>query len=164
MLVETLFALAFLALLAAGLYQQRKMKKGWLEEERYYESGDWIDKRAGERGTFGSLDREREQERKAVARQTRIRELAEFLRDLPGAQTAQNSAFFKDKAVAITVLVEKWLAGEKPVPTPPSVALDEQAQTRKKQVLQHLFQQYPKLLDLDVDDIKRLDDQVAGLV
>jgi hypothetical protein len=164
MLVETLFALAFLALLAAGLYHRKKMKEEWLKEERYYESGDWIDKRAGERGTFGSLDREREQERKAIARQTRIQELAQLLHEHPGAQTKQAAASFKEKAVAITVLAEKWLAGEKPTPTSPSVAVDEQAQARKKQVLQYLFQQYPGLLDLDVEDIKLLDDQVAGMV
>ncbi len=71
-IMEILFGLVVLALIIMGLRHRKKQDRKWLKEERYDESGAWIDKRAGERGTYGSRDREMEQERHLIRRSGNI--------------------------------------------------------------------------------------------
>ena len=78
--MELLFGLAVIALLILGWRSRKKQEKDWLKDERHDESGAWMDKRAGERGTYGSLDAEMEQSRQSVSKQNRINELARLVR------------------------------------------------------------------------------------
>ena len=75
------FGIIVLILIILAVWNRRKADKAWVKEERYEDSGAWIDKRAGERGTYGSLDEEMERERLYVSRQNRINELARIIRD-----------------------------------------------------------------------------------
>ena len=158
--MEFLISLLLITLLVMALRARKKADKTWLQEERYEESGRWLDKRAGERGTYGSLDREMESERTALARETRINGLALLLRDLAAGQASgerKKIGAFKPKAQEIITLTEKWLAGSRPPLDGKAPASEEMAAARKKQVLQYLFQEYPKLLELEVGDVRAFD-------
>ncbi|MEZ4942773.1 MAG: hypothetical protein R3D58_18005 [Saprospiraceae bacterium] len=166
--MSILFGLLVLILLAAGLYLQRRQRKTWIKDERYEESGDWLDKRSGERGTYGSLDARREQERKTLADQGRTHELARLLRDYffehyPGFARLNNDqlkAFTtaaRNQASQLFQTAASLLDGQtvSPHETPDPEA--EHIQPLKKIMLEFSYQAFPALLDLDLEQIKQLD-------
>lgn len=174
--MEIVFGLFILILLAVALYRRRQTRDTWVAEERREESGAWIDKRAGERGTYGSLDAEREQERKTVAQQGRTIELARLVRTYafehyPGFHAlsdAQLKAFSTSARLKVAQLfdtIEALLvagrgAGQQATPTAPDNA---HAGAVKTILLDYAYAQFPALLDLDLDTIKSLDQYCAGV-
>jgi len=169
-----LFGLFVLVVLIVGLANRRKQNKAWLKEERRDESGAWVDKRAGERGTYGSLDAEMEQERSDIARQGRANELARLIRDfafehhpdfhtLSDAQIRIYSDFAKKQAAQLFAAIEKLLTGQAlafPETPPPETAY---SQSLKKRVLDFSYQHFPALLDLDIETLKLFDRYAANL-
>ncbi len=170
--MSLLFGLLILILLATGLYLQRRQRKTWVREERYEESGDWLDKRSGERGTYGSLDAQREQERKSLADQGRVHELARLLRDYffehyPGFASLNNEqlkAFTtaaRNQAGQLFQTANNLQQGQ---PTDSHEAPNSEAehiQPLKKIMLDFSYQAFPGLLDLDLERIKQFDGAAA---
>jgi hypothetical protein len=171
--MQILFGLFVLAILIVGLVNRRKSKKTWIQEERFEESGHWIDKRSGERGTVGSLDREMEANRMSLSRQGRVVELALRIRtfafeqfpgfhDLTDAHIRQFNEFARLQSALIIPSLELYLDG-RPAQAP-STAFDPDEPTAglKKVILDFAYENYPGLLDGELDDIRQLD-QSAGL-
>jgi hypothetical protein len=169
--MEILFGLLILVLLAVALLNRRREKKTWLREERYDESGSWIDKRAGERGTYGSLDAEREAERHTLTRQGRINDLALDIRNfafehIPGfheRSTADIKAFTteaRDRANQLFSAIEALKTGQIPE-TPDTAPDDPRTQALKKCILHFSYEHYPWLLDQDLEAIQQFDRYVA---
>lgn len=166
--MQILFALFVIALLAIGLYNRKKHKKEWVKEERKDESGDWIDKRAGERGTWGSLDEEMELARKNVARQSRINELTLLVRSFafeqyPGFHTLSDdqikkfSVFSRNLSSHIIPALEQIKDGREPEPAPETVSTGAYIPVLKKQILDFAYQNFPDLLNLDLEAIRKFD-------
>lgn len=167
--MEILFGLLLLVLLVWGLRSRKKEQTTWLKEERYEESGAWLDKRSSERGTFGSLDDEMEQERRNVRSQSNSKELSHLIssycfRELPDfssledAPTQQCLGFIQKQAATVISILEEMLETST-VPTPLSpVQTDERHRLAlKKKVLDFSFDRFPKLLDLEIETIKEFD-------
>lgn len=166
--MEIAFGLLVLALIILGLRNRKKEKKEWVKEERYEESGAWIDKRSGERGTYGSLDEEMEANRRYIAQKSKISELALALQSfcfakrpdfqsLSDRQIKQHLAYCKSEISALFDLAENMIKDQAAgiaesdfSPNEPSVAL-------KKQILNFAFERYPKLLDLEIELIQKFD-------
>lgn len=170
--METLFGLAVLVLIILGLRYRKKQKREWLKEERFDESGAWIDKRAGERGTFGSLDEEREAERQRQSRTGKIEALAWLLQNwvfehYPGFHTLDDKhireylAFNKTQATTFIGVIGSLLQDQ--MPDAPARLPEENTLnlTLKKQILNFSYEEFPKLLDHELEAIKRLD-LIAG--
>jgi len=166
--MDILFGLLVLILIAAGLYFQRRQRKQWIAEERYEESGDWLDKRAGERGAYGSLDAEREQERKTLTAQGRVVEAGRLLRDyffehFPGfdalndAQLKTFTGFAREQTAQVMAEAENLLKGRLPESHEPSAETDAHVQALKKIMLDFTYRHFPELLELDIEQIKQLD-------
>ena len=169
-----LFALFVIVILIVALLNRRKQNKIWVKEERHDESGAWVDKRAGERGTYGSLDAEMEQERRDRLQQGRINELARIIRDyafehypgfhsLSDTQIKDYNVFVKKQVAGLYDVIDKMSDGftldlNDPLPseTPHTLAL-------KKSILDFSFERYPALLDLEIETIKQFD-RYAGKV
>lgn len=172
--MEILFGLLVLALLIWGLRSQKKQKKEWVKEERYDDSGAWLDKRTGERGTYGSLDAEMEEDKNKQSKQLKINELAYTIRsycfeEYPGfvtlgdAETKVCLAFIKTQVAALVAVIEKITAGhESDNPNGP-LAIETHSLALKKRVLDFSFDNFPKLLDLEIETIKKFD-LVAGVI
>lgn len=170
--MEFLFAILVLALLVLGLRNRKKSKKEWVKEERYEESGAWIDKRSGERGTYGSLDEEMEANRLYIAKQGKISELAlaaqaycfEQIIDFQhfnDKQLKAHLAFCKSELNGLFETVEAFTKGAK-IPIPErSVAPNESTQGLKKVLLDFSFERFPKLLDLEIEQIQQFDQLTA---
>lgn len=167
--MQLIFSALVLVLLVWGLSRRKKEKKEWVKEERYEESGDWIDKRSGERGTYGSLDEEMESDRQYIARQGRISELALLVQQycfgmLPGlveAPDASKKVFFtycKSEAEGFIGQTERIRkTGYAPVSKEAYAASGEQVNALKKQVLQFCYERYPELLELQIEVIQLFD-------
>ena len=163
----------FLVLVVAGLYYRNKQNKSWVAAERYEESGDWLDKRAGERGTYGSLDAEQEQSRQAITEEGRRIELARLTRDyffaedaaftkLSDAQIKTYTTFARKEAGAFIEYIGGLLA-QQPQDSPDQAPADHPAvAVLKKTALDFAYAQYPALLDLDIEVLKQLDVRAAG--
>jgi hypothetical protein len=171
--MQVLFGLFILAVLIIGLYNRRKEKKQWLKEERYDESGAWIDKRTGERGAYGSLDEEMEQARKSVAREGRTGELAQLLRDFafnqyPGfhdlsdAQIKSFNAHVRRVSYDAISRMEDLQKGKPNLPASESSSNDALTNALKKQILDFSYQHYPALLNLELEQIRLFDQLCAG--
>ncbi len=167
MSIGILFGILILVLVIAALWRRRQENEAWLREERYDESGTWIDKRASERGTYGSLDALHEAERTALSRQGRIADLSLDIRNyclehLPAFQQQNDAvvlAFSRQVRRHLERffdLVEEAKAG-KPLPKPTLPAENAHATALKKQILNTVFEQYPWLLDWDIPKLKQLD-------
>ena len=167
-----LLSLLFLALLLAGIFYRRKEKKEWVADERYDDSGKWIDKRPGERGTFGSRDEEMEQERLYVSRQGRINELTRLIRDyafenIPDLYTKSDeeikafSGQARNMAHQLIATVEQAQTGK----MPPGTAAQpvEGTAALKKLILDFTYRNFPKMLDQDLEIIKAFDAYIDGL-
>jgi len=168
-----LFGFLILALLAAALLHRRREKKTWLREERHEESGAWVDKRPGERGTYGSLDAEREAERHALSRQGRINDLALHIRNyafehIPDFHARSDAdirgftAFARSEAGRLFAVAEVMLTGQAPESSAETYA-DPHATALKKRILDFLYEQYPNLLDLELDTIRQFDRYVTDV-
>lgn len=167
-----LFGILILALLTVALYNRRKQNKNWVAEERYDESGAWMDKRAGERGTYGSLDALRETERQSLGRQSRIADAALDMRNyafehIPGfheRSDAQIRAFTSSAKALMTRFFDTidGLKNGQPLQTPDAPpAEDPHSNALKKIMLAAAYAQFPWLLDQEIEVLKRLD-LVAG--
>lgn len=170
-----LFALLVLLLLTVGLLNRKKSKKEWIKEERYEESGNWLDKRSGERGTYGSLDKEMEANRLYISSQRKIKDTTQAVQKILFAQhhNYQNLSlekqqihysYCKSEIGGLFDLIEslqhgKTLSGEAPLLPP-----DTLRTLLKKQILTDSFEAFPNLLDLEIEEIRKLDatvDQIA---
>ena len=178
--MEIAFGLVVLALLIWGLLNRKKDEKKWLEEERYEESGAWVDKRSGERGTYGSLDEQRENDRRDLKRQSAAGELTRLVQafcferysgyhDLSDAQIKAHLALTKRLANALVAQAEQLVSrgtfgGEEPA----GPAGEEPARRElKKKILDFFYERYPALLDLDLALIRKFDllaGEMAGAV
>jgi hypothetical protein len=161
--MSTIFlGIAILSLLVIGLYRRKKQEKNWVKEERYEESGDWLDKRAGERGTYGSLDREREAERAKIYRTGRIQELIRDIEKemdwIPGRHTKA----IREKMDDLALLAKNIMAGKIPTASLDITASDEQAEEIKKIILDAFFDLFPDLLNTDIQHIKSFDAHVQN--
>ncbi|MEQ1745510.1 MAG: hypothetical protein ABMA02_08795 [Saprospiraceae bacterium] len=172
--MQFLFGFLILALLAAALLLRRRQKKVWLHEERHEESGTWIDKRSGERGTYGSLDAERDAERHAITRQGRINDLTLDIRNyafehFPGFHARSDAgirdftAFVRSEIGRVFAAAEAMLTGDIPEASPVANNDDPHAHALKKRLLDFVYEQCPKLLDLDLDAIRQFD-RFVGIV
>lgn len=170
--MEIAFGLLILAIVVVGLINRGRQKRDWLQEERYDESGAWVDKRSGERGTFGSLDRERETERAAIARQGRVNELGRLVRDhmieyYPGFHTRSDdqikaySAFSRSKASDLIGVIELLNSGQLPKQPDLLPSGTPEIQALKKKMMDYAYSVFPGLLDMEMEAIKTFD-RVCG--
>lgn len=172
--MEILFALLVLALLVLGVLNRKKSKREWIKEERHDESGIWIDKRSGERGTFGSLDEEMESNRKYIAKQAKVSELAQIMQHFCAIQTAEYQKLSSEKTPRFFAFCKSeadWLLGhvenftrDQPgsisnIQYPPNPLRDN----LKKRVLDFSFEHFPQLLELEIEQIKKFDNAAEQL-
>lgn len=172
--MEIAFGLFILAILIIGLLNRRRQKKAWLKEERHDESGAWMDKRAGERGTYGSLDAEREKERSRISRQGKANELVRQVRDYafehyPGFSELNDfkikdfSDFAKTKTTLLLATIEQLLEGKMPALTEQSISESAHHSALKKQILDFSYENFPALLELEIEPLKSFDAYVASM-
>ncbi|MFN0033799.1 MAG: hypothetical protein ACKVUS_01950 [Saprospiraceae bacterium] len=176
--MEILFGLLVIALIVLGLRNRKKQKKEWLREERYDESGAWIDKRVGERGTFGSLDEEMEANRQYIAIQGKVSELAQAVQafcfaqipdfqNLSDAQLKQHLALCKSEIGGLFEHIEGLVSGRGASIAESAFPQNGLRTALKKQVLDFSFERFPSLLDLEIEQIQKFDlaaEQAAGRV
>lgn len=166
--MEIAFGLFVVVVLVIGLLNRRKSNKAWVKEERYDESGAWIDKRTGERGTYGSLDVEREQERRELVQQGRILELSRRIRDyafehypgfhtLSDAQIRDYNTFLKKQVAALPSVITQMLDGTFPGAEAKTPGENTHIQAVKKLILDFAYAEYPALLDMEIEALKQLD-------
>jgi len=166
--MEIAFGLLVLVLIVLGLRNRKKEKKEWVKEERYDESGAWIDKRTGERGTYGSLDEEMEANRQYIAKQGKISELALAIQtfcfaqhpdypNLSEGQIKSHLAFCKSELAGLFDQIENLTKGRGIAVAEASFSADDLRKALKKQVLDFSFERFPKLLDLEIEQIQKFD-------
>lgn len=174
--MEILFGIVILVLLVAGWRSRKKADKKWVQEERYDESGAWIDKRSGERGTFGSRDEEMENERQNLRKQSRSHELARviltwFFESYPGfhelsdAQIKAFSAYAKIGAAGLVDRIEASLDGKIPPAADTAAPVNDELADLKKKVMDFAFGNFPRMLELEIEVIEAIDaaaGQLAG--
>jgi hypothetical protein len=156
------FGIAILSLLVIGLYRRKKEEKNWVKEERYEESGDWLDKRAGERGTYGSLDREREAERAEIYHTGRIQELIRDIEKEMDWIPGRHTKLIREKMDDLALLAKNIIAGKTPTAPLDITASGEQADNLKKIILDAFFDLFPSLLNADIQHIKSFDAHVQN--
>ncbi len=173
--MEIAFGLLVLVLILLGLRNRKKEKKEWVREEHFEESGVWIDKRSGERGTYGSLDEEMEANRHFIANQGKISELALAVQSFCFAQhpdfqslsdpkIKQHLRFCKSEIAGLFELAENMLKGQVAGVTAPDFVPNELNSALKKQVLNFVFERFPRLLDLEIELIQKFDLATAHVV
>lgn len=166
--MEILFGIVILALLIWGLMNRKKDRREWIKEERYEESGAWLDKRSGERGTFGSLDEEMESNRKWISLQGKATELARIMQttiatQLPDYQKLDNDQqkryadWLKSETPKLFGRLEELKAGKSTPTEHLESAMHPLAVALKKQVLDYCYTQFPELLQLDIEVLKGWD-------
>jgi hypothetical protein len=171
--MEMLFGLFVLVILIVGLMSRKREKTKWVREERYEESGDWIDKRPGERGTRGSLDKEREEERHGLTRQGRINDLALLLRtyvfehypgfsDLADDRIRLFHTFARSQAARMVAEMEQLRNGSLPEALAAHAPADPFTDALKKHIMDFAYRNFPQLLDLDLGTIRHFDRMAGG--
>ena len=161
-----LFGTLILALLIVGLVRRKKSDRAWVQEERYEESGNWIDKRPGERGSRGSLDAEMANDRQQLVRQGRAVELAELLRlyaaendsgfaSLSEEQVKKFRTYTRHQAGQMIAAIELIQNGQAPAVAP--AAGEARQDALKKQILDFAYRHYPALLELDIETLRAFD-------
>ncbi len=172
--MEIAFGLLVLVLIALAVWRRRKENNDWIAEERHEESGGWLDKRSGERGTYGSLDAEREAERHALNRQGRINDLALELRNyafeyIPGfhqrsdEQIKAYNTLARQQVAVFFAMVEALKNGREPEPVTAAPPAGAHAQALQKILLNAAYSQFPWLLDQEIRILRQLD-QAAGKI
>jgi hypothetical protein len=170
--MEILFGLLVIVLVVLGLRNRKKSKKAWVKEERYEESGDWIDKRSGERGTYGSLDNEMEANRQYIALQRKINESllavqALFFAQYPDFQKfsdekiKQHLAFCKSEILGLFEQAQLRSRGKQVILKPVELPESELLKALKKTLLDASYEHFPQLLDLEIEQIKQYDQATA---
>jgi LPXTG-motif cell wall-anchored protein len=162
-MIGIIIGLLMVGLLGLGYYRRKKEDKAWVAEERYEESGDWIDKRSGERGTYGSLDRERESERAGIFQQGRLNALCDELADMLGIapNTLRNN---QQPLKGWLTLAEQLLKTQSIPPVSGKVNLQAPSIAAKKLLLARLYDWYPDLLSADIEQLQYLDAHTTQLV
>jgi hypothetical protein len=166
--MEIVFGLLILALILLGLRSRKKEKKEWVKEERFEESGAWIDKRSGERGTYGSLDDEMEANRHYIARKSRIAELSQAVQSFYFAQYPNFHTFSDEQIKGHLVLLKTEISGlfeqienlskDGTIQTGSSDFPANELRFALKKVLLHFsLERFPLLLDLEITKIKQYD-------
>ena len=166
--MEIAFGLLILVLIVLGLRNRKKEKKEWVKEERYDESGAWMDKRPGERGTYGSLDEEMDANRIYIAKQSKVSELALAVQSFCFAQHPDYQALSTEKLKShlafckseIDVFFDQIeaLTNGKTVPiSTAALPSDDLLLALKKRLLDFSFERFPKLLDLEIEAIQKAD-------
>ncbi len=167
--MEIAFGLLVLALIILGLRNRKKEKTAWVKEDRYDESGNWIDKRSsGERGTYGSLDEEMEANRQYIAKQGKISALAQIVQafcfaqhadypSLSDEQIKRHLVFCKSEALGLLEQIENLLNGRGISIAETALPADNLRTMLKKQVLNFSYEYFPKLLDVEIEQIKKFD-------
>ncbi|MCY7329700.1 MAG: hypothetical protein LH618_14200 [Saprospiraceae bacterium] len=161
-----LFGVLILVLLAAGLTRRKRSARTWVKEERYEETGYWVDKRPGERGTWGSLDAEMTRDRQQLVRQGRVVELAELLRQYMAGHSPSFANLSEEQirtfrtntraqAAQMITNIEQIKNGQPPVAA--VSAGDAPYEALKKQILDFAYRHYPALLELDIDTLRSFD-------
>lgn len=172
--MEIVFALLVLALIVLGLRNRRKEKKEWVREERFDESGAWIDKRSGERGTYGSLDEEMESNRSYISRQGKVSALAQSIQtycfeQIPDFSNRSDAALkrhfetCKSEINGYFAQIDTMLSGKGlPVKatTPESDSLRDGL---KKRILDGAYEYFPGLLDLEIHLLQQFDMATAQM-
>ncbi len=167
--MELYFSIAILLLLVLGLWQRNKKEKALRQDEAADESGEWIERRSGERGTYGMLDRERETARKHIHYQSQIDELALLVRrwffeSYPGYHALEDHRLRGHTQFCKAQLLDF----ARQLPVLPK-AVDPPAMTHTGDptlcqiIRQFSFQLYPGMLDLDTESLQRLDTRVGLL-
>lgn len=167
-MMEILFGVTILVLLIWGLANRKKSKKEWIKEERYEESGHWIDKRSGERGTYGSLDEEMEANRQYISLQSKVSELALAIQsklmdqipeyqDLPSQALNQHFTLLKSELNAFFSQFKDVLKGNSARNMPDTAENHALVTHLKKQILDFSYLHFPALLALDIEVLKQLD-------
>jgi hypothetical protein len=162
MTLQILIAMAIIGLLAAGLYYRRRNNEAWRKEARYDERGEWIDRRGGsERGTYGTLDREREAERSSIYQQGLIRLLAECIVQHTADRTLRDALPVAGQIMQYT----QAILGSQKVEAAPDHQVTDAVLLAKKDVLDFLYREKPELLSLEISTLQDLDKYVqAALV
>ncbi|HLP94003.1 MAG TPA: hypothetical protein VK168_08200 [Saprospiraceae bacterium] len=162
--MEILFGIVVLVLLVWGLANRKKAKKEWIQEERYEESGSWIDKRSGERGTYGSLDEEMEANRKYISQQGKVNELSRAIQAYLGEHQPGYSRDVQAHYEAIKSEIQTLFRQIEALKKGQEIPLRENETLEgaiisplKKQILDFAYQEFPELLNLEIAQIKRLD-------
>lgn len=176
--MEIAFGLIILVLIVVGLRNRKKAQKAWVKTERFEESGDWIDKRSGERGTYGTLDDEMEANRQYIAKQGKINELAQQIQQycfkqipdfhsLNNEQLKQHLSCCKSELTGLFGWVENQSPAHKAGSTPAQSSDASHRVALKKIILDFAFERFPSLLDLEIEQIQYFDgmaDRVADKV
>jgi len=174
--MEIVFGLIVLVLIVFGLRNRKKEKKEWVKAERFEESGDWIDKRSGERGTYGSLDEEMEANRLFIAQKSKVSELTQAVQSfyfaqypdfqtLTDAQIKSHLAYSKSEFFRLFDQIDVLLKGRDIQLTASEFLPDTLRSALKKVVLDFSWVQFPKILDLEIEKIRQFDiaaEEVAG--
>ena len=163
-----LLAVFVLGSLLMGLIRRRQENGDWVKEERREESGHWIEKRSGERGTYGSLDREMEDDRISISRQSKVLDLSNLIRTFFAANytiahtTPISASYLKGKAGEIIAVAEKILDRTASIGMDSMPNLDdEDVVLLQKELLNFMYDTYPRLLDCDLGSIKYFDAKVG---
>lgn len=170
--MQLIFALVILALIVLAVLNRRKQRKTWVAEERREEGGAWVDKRAGERGAYGSLDAEMEAERYALTRKGRINDLALALRSyafeqvphfhtLSDEQIKTFTAFARTRSAQLFDQIDALQAGRLPEPEAGAGVENGHTPALKKLIMNFCYEQFPGLFDLELEVIKHFD-RLAG--
>ena len=166
------FGIAILVLLILGLRLRKKEAKVWTKEELKDEGGEWIERRSGDRGTYGSFDRANEAARQEIHHQAQINELALLFRTwffdhYPGYHQIaektlrEHTLYCKSEAYLYIQMIDKMLRGD--IPSPPD-SLPEQGNKRFAELILHfVYDCFPALLDMEIEDIRALDVQTLAL-
>ena len=171
-MMEILFGLLVIVLLVLGLRGRKKSRQEWKKEERFDESGDWIDKRGGERGTYGSLDNEMESNRQYIAQKAKESALSMAIqRSLYAEQSTYSQldkAAIKKDLDGIKLLIGHLIAqiqatqSGMALPISPIREIEHDLVGKiKKQILDFCLENFPFLLDWEISDIQNLD-QICG--
>jgi hypothetical protein len=164
----SLFAIFILVILVVAVLRRRRERREWVRDEVLDDSGSWIDKRAGERGTYGSLDAERERAGQERSRQGRATELAQLVRtfafeEIPDFHERADdrikafNASVRQQAGDMVDTLERIRTGQPLEPAAASAAQHALTPLLKKRLLDFAYAQYPALLDLDLEAIRQLD-------
>ena len=166
--MEIVFGLIVLALIILGLRNRKKEKKEWVKEERFEESGAWIDKRSGERGTYGSLDEEMEANRLFIAQKSKVNELTQAVQtfyfaqypnfhSLSDAQIKGHLAFAKSEFSRLFEQINDLLKGGNITVASDDFQSGELRSALKKVILDFSWKRFPELLDLEIEKIRQFD-------
>jgi hypothetical protein len=166
------FGIAILILLILGLRLRKKEAKEWTKEDLKDEGGEWIERRSGDRGTYGSFDRANEAARQEIHHQAQINELALLFRtwffdhypgyhQLDEKTLREHTLYCKSEAYLYIGMIDNMLKGVMPAPLDPLPANGNKHFAEL--ILHYIYDSFPALLDMEIEDIRSLDVQTLAL-